>query len=835
DLNERIKPTVGDFKKELKALSEIAADEQGQLALFTSTERATRAICLLTREFDECYSLIKREENLCDFSDLEHLVYKMLLSHPEIREELKSNYKYVFADEYQDVNGVQEKILSLIADGNLFMVGDVKQSIYAFRGCNPDIFAAKRERYNDGGEGETVNLDRNFRSGDGILKAVNNIFGRAITKEFGGVDYSAEYMTGGGLYPDGYGEATLHIIKKAKKEKRVYTGLYNPLKDLAATEDEDEEFLEGALTAQIIESEIGKEIIDPKSGEKREIKAGDIAVIVRSDMGYIHKTLRQLARRGIPATSEAEVNILDYPEIKIIISALKLIAYYADDVPLASTLKSAIGGLDERELAEIRRPYAHRSEKTFASCVSDYEREGEDESIREKLADFRQYLENIRLLTEFESAGEIIRRLLTERGLDLEIAAMPFGKARLERVERLIAETSPDGKNLSVNEFLERLKNSENKITLSAGAGDDCVKIMTIHASKGLEFPVVIIPRLGKQFKADGDNVYADREEGFATDAFDIAARKKTRTLRKKYFLTKNKMNAVKEEARIFYVAMTRAQSKLHLVSEKRVAAHAGEVSAVNATSFADFLCLEDMPCVYHEESSLTPPPLKAVGEVLIGEDKPSVTRAITRNITFEYPNEKDCALPLKKSVTDLTESRKIGGAAKAKKEESEENFITAEKGVAYHKFMETRDLNATSVKSEIERLVEEKILTKEQGEILDEKSLEKAISSPLFEELKGFKIYREQPFICHFEAGELSLGGEEGKVMVQGIIDLLAIKGDSAAIVDYKTSRLSCDALKEKYGGQLSLYAAAAEKVLKVKVVKKVILNLISGESIEV
>ena len=818
-------------KTESEAISWFS-DENEELIKYLSTSRASKTLSSLAKEFDDIYSEIKRAENKADFSDLERLSLNLLRSDEEVLREISGKYKYVFADEYQDVNGVQEEILSLLSKDNLFMVGDVKQSIYGFRGCNPDIFASKYDNYLSGGNGKALSLDENFRSANEILNAVNLVFGKVMTKEFGGVNYADNPMKGYGLY-DGYsGEAVLHLIEGEKIKKQKSEGLYGVLKAYENS-DEGEDFYEGILTAELIAEEIGKPIYDLKTGETRKVGFGDIAVLTRNSKGYTSKVVKELVRSAIPVTSEAGEKLTEYPEIKLLTDILKLIAFYADDAPLCASLKSAIGNFGEEELAEIRRPYPR--EISFLECSLKYETEGENPSIRRKLKNFREYFEKIRLISEFTGAGEILSRIMKDTGLDIEIASMPLGSFRIERVEKFIKESFVSGKALTVNEFLQRIEVAGSDMTISPKGGEDTVKVMSIHASKGLEFPVVIVAGLKRNFSIKDriGEVLSDRKFGIALKSYDEESKTSSETLVRQYFKEKLRLDAIKEEARIFYVALTRAKCRLHLICEAKVKDEFSPFDLFTVGKFSDFLTKGDMPIVVHDRNELSSMEKQAKKNVLIGKGSLSLEEKTFSALSYIYPYEKDEGVSVKSAVTKISESVKpVPPVIPVEKEELYFGTSFIDKGTAYHKFMEKCDFNKDAF-SEIERLLSEGILTEEQAKYLDGKALNRVLSSEVVKRLKGYELYREQPFTAYFMPSEIGQIGRDGKTLVQGVIDLLAVKEGEAIIIDYKTSGRPIEKLKETYSVQLKLYSIAVERVLKLKVKEKIIINLLNGEYI--
>lgn len=818
-------------------------DEEKDLSEYLSTARATKALCRLTIDFGKEYARLKADAAALDFADLEHFAYRLLSENPDVLSAVKQKYKYVFADEYQDVNGIQEAILSLISSDNAFMVGDVKQSIYAFRGCNPDIIAAKFERY-ERGEGETVSLDANFRSTDAVLAAVNKTFSPIMTKDFGGTDYKNNPMTGSGKYPQGYGETILIEIPEAEKEKTIKGGVYDIVDDVNAPAPKAA-FAEGAVVANIVRKEAGGKVYDLKAKREREVTPKDFAVLTRNSSGFPTEIVRHLKRNDIPVSSSAKNPVGDYPEIKLLKDLLKIIVRFADDAPLFACLKSAIGGVSEAEAAEIKRAAyaaitsdtgdkpAATKKTTFADCYRWYLLSGEDENIRNKLKNFDEYISKIRLLSGFENAGEILSRVLSETGLDLEILSQKNGEIRLSRVERFIAEAGSGENGLSVSKFLTRAESDDGDVSVGSSDGDDSVTVTSMHASKGLEYPIVILAGLGKRFNLDDTKkeILTDRYEGIALKFYDEESKRTKITLPRAAFKERARLNAIKEEMRVFYVAMTRAECKLYLVTSEPVEENDDFTSILFANKFSDFIKTK------YFDKKITADDTEIgdgedVREVYISKDRPALTDLIRKNLSFIYPYEEDVNLPVKRAVTSLAED------ATTDDDEMTEirlpvDKTTRERGIAYHAFLQHADSFYEDAGVLLEKIKTGKKLTDEQLALLSEEKLRKILRAPLFEEIRGYKFYKEQPFIAQMAANEISNTNATGDVLVQGIIDLLAVKGDKAIIVDYKYSKKSISHLKETYAYQLALYKKAVEKTLKLKVEKTILFNLNTVESI--
>lgn len=915
------KKAFDDLKKKLGKLFEdgealLDGGEESAKAAFLSTERTVKALSRLAILYKNKYDEMKADESLVDFSDLEHLAYKLLTTSENALASVRNKYKYAFCDEYQDVNAVQEAILNLVSPHGLFMVGDVKQCIYAFRGCNPDIFASKFAAFEVcekrvGSEiavgkaddeiydnvGKAVALAENFRSADGVLKAVNNVFSATMTEKSSRINYAKNPMKSGGLYPENTGYAAMHVIVGEKEKRESPTGVYDLVKD-AETEDEPDSFYEGLLVGELIEKELGEPIFDIKLGDTRPAEPKDIAVLLRNSKGFATDVIKTLSRLNVPVSSAAKDPVVDYPEIKLLIDILRLIDFYADDSPLIAVMKSSVGGFDEEDLAAIRafapssrsrslpvssslvapeNDEEKRKTPTFLECVEYYLKEGTDEKLREKIARFDEYFKKIRLLAEFCGAGEILVRIIKECSLDLEILTGRLGELRLERVNRFVAESEKGGVKLTVGEFLKKIENSGDEISVAEAGGSNSVTVMSMHSSKGLEFPVVIIAGLGRQFNAsdERDVLLLSKTRGFAPYCYDEQAMTKSTTLKRELVKNETRRATAREELRLLYVAMTRAQSKLHLVTSAELPAERNETTASLARKFTDYFSPCDMPVVIHDKADIKT--FGRAGEtrnILVGEARESLKEKISESVSFRYPFEADTVLPVKRAVTSISEEMSetkpvvFGVDGDDVYEDNYDDFyddfyddtesagdslsgddsdgnkkgkITVgkgkanERGTAYHKFLENLDFNAKSADNELIRQLSQGVLLPEQAKLLDKNTLQKIVNSGVFARLDGYKIYREQPFVAGFSAKDVGYEKAEGEILVQGIIDLLAVKGDEAIILDYKATGKSREEMLGKYKTQLEIYKKAVEKVMKLKVKRTILFNVFTCETVEV
>ncbi len=793
------------------------------------------AFAYIVKRFSQYYSQEKREENLVDFSDLEHLCLKLLTENEAVKATVSERFKYVFADEYQDTNGVQEAILQNVARDNLFMVGDVKQSIYNFRGCNPDIFADKFAAFSKGEGGTAESLDCNFRSTNKVLAAVNNVFKEVMTPDFGRTDYAASPMIFGGGYPMDEGDSAAYFFPVYKKEKNKMRGVYGVVKHLNNLLGGDG-FEEGKAAASLIESVVGSDIYDLKLGKKRPATYGDFAVLLRNTKGLADKYARELTRAGIPVCASSKKGSGDYPEIAFLRDLVLLIGCFNQDIPLVSVLKSKVGGLTDAELFKIRE---NSPGGAFYEAYRAYLKDKDDE-LSAKLNAFDEYFSKIRLLSAFLPCDELLGTIVREKQIDVAVLSMRLGEQRLARINAFIEAAG--AKKRTINEFLPYMQGVIDSLSVDYSE-NDAVKITSIHNSKGLEYPIVILGGLDRAYNTDNltGELITDRDYGIALKFRDDKTMRERDSVLRRFVKLKKSTVMKEEESRLLYVAMTRAKNRLYLLcaaKEKKTGIEQPfkekrfPLPGTFANKYSDLFALSDMRWEFTGDNiELTSPEPR---KVLIGNADPALTKRISSALSFSYPGGADVGLPLKRSVT----------AAAHFDEEDSAMFEYApiyggaseEKGTAYHKFLELCDFSKDP-ESELNRLIAAHSFENGGEKLIDKARLKAIMKMPVFKLLNGFTLYREQPFTCYMPASFTESGyGGNGKVLVQGIIDLLAVKGDEAVILDYKFTSLKNDEdLVKRYKKQMFFYAYAVENVLKKRVKEVWLVNIYAGRAVKV
>ena len=847
-----IKSKIGKIYDEL--LETKSREEE--LKNFLVSGKTARAVAKYLLQFDEKYEALKRERGVLDYNDLEHKALA-LLKDEEVQKETREKYRYVFVDEYQDVNPVQEAIVSAIGGDNLFLVGDVKQSIYGFRGSKSKFFVEKQRQF-ESGEGNSLHMTNNFRSSDAVLDLVNSQFSLAMTKRTSSVDYATDsYMERGGRYALNDGRVQIHFLKEDEKEERGQRGVYSVKAN--AEKRETKESATAKTIRYIIEQERGKTWYDPDRGEYRQVQYSDIAVLSRKKQGQIAQTVASLAAEGVPVTSVSAVNICDYAEIKTLIDILSLIDNAEQDVPLCSALISPMGNLTANDLAQIRLAYP--KEKFFRTACQRYafEREEKGDLLVHRLRSFYKYYEELRDLSCVMDAGEILTKILLDTRMEARLLSRENGGMCMRRIHRFIEEAGM-AETPSVHAFLQHLKDLDYKIECNENGGEDSVKVLTMHSSKGLEYPVVIMDNLNAPFRGvDKNEVLVEEKYGLAPKAFDTEKMLKSETLLRRLHEKRESESSVADELNLFYVALTRAKYALHLVLKER-----SVVPDVRyARSFADFADFSVWEKYVVEDEIFDLP--KQERDAIVFRPDEELVQKIMRSFTWSYAFSGFENLPVKSSATEIISGQESKVLAWDERETQENEAEIAwegkalraetsvEKGLAYHAFLEKFDFsllyraNGERVsREELDEIVQEEF-EKLGDPLLSAQKLVEILSNPVFFELKDMRLYKEQQFLVSLPVRDTyakKVGMENLKdapkgeeMLFQGAIDLLAVGENEVRIIDYKYSVRDSQSIKEHYRLQLRLYKQAAAKILNVpkEKVRCTIVNIYRGYQVDV
>ncbi len=846
-----LKERIADMHKE--EFAELK-DRREEEARFLASGRTAAALAKYLLRFDEKYEALKREKGVLDYNDLEHKALALLQS-SEIAAEMQKRYRYVFVDEYQDVNPVQEEIISRLSSENLFLVGDVKQSIYGFRGSKSKFFVQKQTEM-EKGNGQSLFMSYNFRSADRVLDAVNSQFVLAMTKKVCDVDYArGSVMEKGGRYALNSGNVQVHFVGREEKGTPPPRGIYSVLENTAGREERASRTAK--LMAQIIREELNGYLDDPATGEKRKIRYADIAILTRKKGGDIVEEVEALSDLGLPVSTISAVNVCDFTEVKALMDILSLLDNAEQDIPLCSALLSGMGNLTVNDLTEIR--LAYRGLPFRAACKK-YAAEGRD-ALAEKLNRFYEYFYKLRVEACVLTAGEVLAKILADTQMEAGLLSRKNGVACLKRIRRFLEEASSfDGD--TVHEFLAHLRNLDYKIEYCENGGEDSVKVLTMHSSKGLEFPVVLLANLNQPFRGgETPDVYVEEEYGLAPRAFDAERMLKSSTLLRRLCEVKEGRSSRADELNLYYVAMTRAEQRLHMLFTERTALP----DVKYAKSFADFtdFCVWEPYIVEDSLFDLEKLPVQA----LLRQADEGVVQKILRAYGWQYSHAGYENLPVKSSPTQLMSDGKYTPALHFKDyaegeegsptETGADRELAVREGTAYHAFLEHFDFsmlvdgegNPVSV-ALLEELVETRLAEGKVGEadvaLLERDKLVEILSNPVFYDLQGMRLYKEQQFLVSLPvkdtyakkegAPDGLTNKEDGEEMIfQGAIDLLAV-GEEVRIIDYKYSTRGAEELRKHYKPQLDLYRLAVAKIMKIPAaeIKCSIVNIKRGFQVD-
>ena len=592
-LKEQVKALRENEKDILKDLGSryFTVGEEELPLLLECCREPVEMLVELTREFIRLYGEKKREKNILDFTDMEHFALEILMERVEdegeagyrmsqAARELSMKYDEVMVDEYQDSNLVQEMITTCVSgwakkSKNIFMVGDVKQSIYRFRLARPELFMEKYKKYTltDSGE-QRIDLHKNFRSRSQVLSCANFIFRQIMGEDLGGIAYDeAAALYPGAVFPEGARDEFLStevlLVEKDSEE----------LEDLMEGQDARE--LEALTISHRIQEMVGKEkILDKETGEYRPVRYGDIVILLRTASGWSETFTDVLSAHGIPVYAASKTGYFSALEVVTVLNYLQVCDNPLQDIPLAGVLRSPLAGCTTQELAVIREEDPEGmlyesvlhflGEEEQYSLISPKERE----ALQEKLHGFITLLNEMRDLAVYTPVHELILEILRRTGYGNYAKALPNGAQRSANLAMLV-EKAMDYEKTSYRglfnfvRYIEHLQKYEvdyGEVNLS-GAGEGSVEIMTIHKSKGLEFPVVILAGMGKQFNFQDLNakLLIHPDYGLGADAILPDRRMVVSTLNKQVIRRQLLEESLGEEIRVLYVALTRAKEKMIL------------------------------------------------------------------------------------------------------------------------------------------------------------------------------------------------------------------------------------------------------------------------------
>lgn len=829
------------------------------------TAPLVRALANAVIRYNEIFFDAKCAEKVLEFSDFEQLALRLLQDErgqpTQIAKKISSEYAFIMVDEYQDTNALQDTIYRCIAnkdDSNRFLVGDLKQSIYRFRQADPSVFMKKMDHWpildhkKTGSLGAvSLELDANFRSAPAVVAGINFFFGQIMSRDLGGVEY-------------GPGQA---LTVGSPEQKYLYKEKETPYSGFccfAAVEDEKKQG-DSDVISMLIRQMVDQRQLVREGDNLRPCDWGDFCILLRSKKNF-SKYMEELKKYGIPAYADIQDDLLESPHIQPIIGLLRILDNPAQDIPLAAVMMSPLFAFSPDDLVSLRSE--HRRGSLYEALIS---------SRQNKMKEFYEQLCKLRRSSQALSCTELLEKILADTGYLAAVGAMDNGKARQTTIRSFVhwAESAGQG-------GLGALIRNIDSAARSGGISNEekgqkqpgCVSIMTVHRSKGLEFPIVFVADTSHKFNLQDLNEQAlfHRELGIGINLRSSSGGGVFRTLASNAIRWRLRDESISEEMRILYVAMTRARdgliltvpiqnlkSQLETVSfgsdlpgskiyMLKSASNWGDWLLAAALVHSDSLALRtaadcigmqcfkdgshlDIKILKHQASDEIIQKKNGLPEGICNQD---MLNTLLKRFNVRNKHEISSQIPCKVSVTAVvhdTQSVELNRPAFLYKE----GLTGAEQGTATHSFLQAADfdLAAKNLKEEIQRQIDKQLILPEVAEKLDSEVLSCFFKSKLFTRImKASSVLREYAFITSLPARYAMLEKNkdygEAETLVQGVADLILIFDDHAEIVDYKTDRdKNAMQFENLYGEQLRLYRYALKDRLTVPITQCTIYSL--------
>ncbi len=854
-------------------------------------------------KFDENFNNKKREKNIIDFNDIEHYALKILVKEnggiyepTEVAKKYREKFEEIAIDEYQDSNEVQELILKSVSRGNnLFMVGDVKQSIYKFRGGCPKLFLEKYDSYSlDGNnKGLKIQLFKNFRSRENILQITNNIFECIMSKALGDIDYNEEeYLNLGSDFEEienGVGISELNIINLKEEND---DNIFQNEEDEELNDEEFKQIQKEEIEAKFVAKKI-EEIIKSKMQVKdkklgfRDVTYKDIVILLRSTSRVSQIYEKELMKRNIPIFSDTSNEYLDTIEIQTIISLLKILDNPAiDDISLVSVLRSEIGTFTDNEIIEIR--LCDRNSSFYESL--NIAKEKLKGNLKNKINKFLENLENWRKESDYLSLAELIWQIYVDTGFYNYVGLMPNGSLRQANLKMLFERAKEYEKTsfkglFNFIRFIEKLKTGNGDLSSAKviGENENVVRIMSIHKSKGLEFPIVFLCNTSKKMNMQdlNSNLLLHNELGLGPEYINYEKMIEYSTSAKDAIRIVSKEESISEEMRVLYVALTRAKEKLiitgtandyekELEKKKEILKVYNSKEKINPiiikkyTSYLDWI---ELILLSKKLDGLVKLNVYSKKDLNLKEEE---TEEEIRKFDFEkkidfekynkefnwiYPKQMATTLPIKSTVSKIKEmqneaidleklyEKQIGIASITPEFMKEEEKITGARiGTLTHLFLQNinlkKEYNLDELENLKQNLVFKNLISENEAKFIDLEKINIFLKSNLASKIRKCKVIEKEKAFCKkMMAKEVFENATDETILVQGIIDLYGITEENKIIlVDYKTDFVENEKdLIKKYEKQLSIYKQALEEALNKQVSETYIYSIFLNKEIEI
>ena len=832
DEHDLFKKVREDYKKKVK---EMAFDFKAHLNLLGDVKKETQYLINMVKDFDEIYGQLKRQKEALDFNDLEHLMI-LLLENQSIKKGYQDYFSHVFVDEFQDSNLVQERIVKSVAtDNNLFFLGDIKQSIYRFRRADASIFLRTLNTYRMDALSETIFLNKNFRCSKNIVDGVNCVFDALMNGENSSIDYKKDgrLVFGSGI----------------DRQEPIETFVVNRDEGLLTEEtSQDKVYREAMICAEKIKTLIdeGAELCDSSNHDVRKIKYEDIAILMFSTKVTLPIYMEVFKKMGIPLFGEIDTGFFESESVQLFLDLLTVINNFKEDIPLINILKSPVFQFSLEALGKIRSK--NQEFKSFNEAFLAY---NEGDNITAKKDYFLTMINEFKKdVTEHSLVG-LLTLILTKTNFYYLLFSKENGNQEGANIRELLymAGAYEGDHNDHLKGFLsyfEYLKKEQINIGEASIVSDNgnVVKILTLHKSKGLEFPVVFLCGLGNEFRHPKKSLI-NFHPYLGIGPVYVGKGKKIKTLANYIIEKTNEKEKIEDQLNLLYVGMTRGKHLLYLVGsvkdlekKKKGWLLGTDETLVKPKCFYDFL----LPYLYGNENikryyRVIEKDMESFESELEKQSVDVVIKKTDGKIIQEDFLTMKTTVPRKISVTEMKQTTVsdamtkdfLKGDLKIRPEFIESKQMSAvEKGILFHLAMEHLDLKKVvtdqDVYAYLNELVNKKIILPREREAIDMEGIIAFINSPLGKRVrKSNLIEQEKPFNYSLSPSRFLEGYEgEEETLLQDVIDLFFKEDDGYVLIDFKTDYVREDTLEneiDEYRKQVLLYKEALSEIKNVNV----------------
>ena len=834
DEGVEIKKLRKEFKDFLAGLEKYNFDNQ-TLVQKAREGSLAKALIRMYNIYSSFYAKEKEEIDALDFSDIEEICLN-LLKKEDVLKSLQESYDYIFIDEYQDTNRLQEAIVKPIAEKGYFVaVGDPKQGIYGFRNASMEIMNKDIKDFQQAEDGDALFLRGNFRSDKNILDFVNKIFEVVMTEKDMGVDYKGSSMLEGLTTFDRqhFPAVRVDIIQEEEKEVEKAEKMLYSVKG-ARLEFSNKNKLEAECICARIDEILQKDVYDPKRKMLKKCEYSDIALLFRGRSPLMDEVANELGKRGVPVVSDKKVAFLEEGEVAMLLSLFKLAIGIKDEVALASVMMSVFGNFSPDEMAK----FALSGRSLFETM--------QDEN--EKILHFKEMIETFRKNCQILGVYKSLDKLFVEHNYFAYLSHQTDGEEKLRLIISFTSQILSSGFDYDLPSLVSYFENGSAQSKGGQSPNSNAILMTTIHATKGLEYPVVFLCDAGAKLeKPYRNNFILNKDLTIATYAYDTKERIKMTTPNFEACKILAKKKEFVDEIMIFYVALTRAKNHLYIVgSEKEENLVFDEnqnifdlknylqiIAFVFGKNFIKKLYQTESQKINDWEFNIVTKVEKTEIEENIlekAEVDGKFAEKIENYLNFSYPYQNICKLDYKSSVTAILNLEK----------EEERDHLSAQsreqsinEGNLYHLALKKIEFENVEDIASLEKEIKHLGLTEEEEKIIDKNILLKDILL-LKEKCGNLVTFKERQFTMQADLSEISGINANDKVLIQGIVDLFAM-GEKNILIDYKwTNESRGEKLLLRYGKQLELYKMAIEKCFSKKIDEIYIFSLKNGQFIK-